>query len=233
MRVLDVGCGTGSVSLLAAEVVGPQGQVVGVDREAAAVEGAQERALNAGLDHVSFVEGSMASPPSGPFDAVVGRFVLMHQEDPAEALGPTLVQLRTGGVVAFVESTMDVLLGGPHSFPTSPLYDAVVRWKYQVVTASGADDHAGLRLRDTLVRAGLADVGTRLTAELSGADDDRFFQYMEESVRSLTPKGVELGVGTFRQGGFLDLAARLQEEARALGAVYVHWPVVGGWARKP
>jgi SAM-dependent methyltransferase len=55
MRVLDVGCGTGDVSFLAARLVGPTGAVLGVDRSAEAVEVAQGRARDAGLGNVSFV----------------------------------------------------------------------------------------------------------------------------------------------------------------------------------
>src|SRR3954451_24038579 len=59
MSVLDVGCGVGDVSLLAASVVGPGGNVLGVDRAAASVATARERAGAAGLANVTFAEGDL------------------------------------------------------------------------------------------------------------------------------------------------------------------------------
>ncbi|MDI4238459.1 methyltransferase domain-containing protein [Bradyrhizobium sp. Arg237L] len=44
MRVVDLGCGAGDVAMLAAEMVGPTGAVVGIDRNAAAIATARERA---------------------------------------------------------------------------------------------------------------------------------------------------------------------------------------------
>jgi Methyltransferase domain len=54
MRVLDIGCGVGDVSLLAAELVGPSGAVLGVDRSAEAIEMAVRRAAAAGQHWVRF-----------------------------------------------------------------------------------------------------------------------------------------------------------------------------------
>src|SRR6266705_4043593 len=52
MQVLDVGCGPGDVSLLAAELVGEQGSVIGVDANASVLHIAQVRAQAAGLSQV-------------------------------------------------------------------------------------------------------------------------------------------------------------------------------------
>jgi ubiquinone/menaquinone biosynthesis C-methylase UbiE len=54
MRVLDIGCGVGDVSLLVAEMVSSSGTVLGVDRSEQAVAVARQRAAAAGLDHVRF-----------------------------------------------------------------------------------------------------------------------------------------------------------------------------------
>ena len=54
MRVLDVGCGIGDVSLLYAELIGPKGEVIGVDREPEALEMARELARAAWVGHVDF-----------------------------------------------------------------------------------------------------------------------------------------------------------------------------------
>src|SRR4051812_24248465 len=63
MRVLDAGSGAGDVSLLAAELVGPSGVVVGVERDSAAIRYAAERAQRSGHGNVNFVQGDLRDPP--------------------------------------------------------------------------------------------------------------------------------------------------------------------------
>jgi len=59
VRVLDLGCGAGDVSMLAAELVGPAGFVVGIDRSQDVLNVARKRAKEAGLRQVSFVRASV------------------------------------------------------------------------------------------------------------------------------------------------------------------------------
>ena len=61
MRVLDLGCGAGDVSMLAAEFVGPTGLVVGIDRNREVLTLAAERARAAGLRQISFEQTSVES----------------------------------------------------------------------------------------------------------------------------------------------------------------------------
>ena len=53
MRILDLGCGAGDVSMLAAELVGPEGSIVGIDRSQEVLNVAKERAREGGLHHIS------------------------------------------------------------------------------------------------------------------------------------------------------------------------------------
>src|SRR5215470_6603396 len=57
MRVLDVGSGSGDVAFLAADLVGPSGEVVGADRERKAVDWANARAHSQGMTNVNFLQG--------------------------------------------------------------------------------------------------------------------------------------------------------------------------------
>src|SRR5262249_3929812 len=100
MRVLDVGSGAGDVSLAGADLVGPNGAVVGVDVNPAILETARRRAQDAGLGNSVFVVGDIQQqlPLEGEFDALVGRLVLTHLADPAAVLRKLLRHLRSGGI---------------------------------------------------------------------------------------------------------------------------------------
>ena len=105
MRVLDLGCGVGDVAFVAADLVGPDGYVVGVDRSPEALARARIHAEQRGLAQVEFFdEGDIHDPaPGGPFDAVVERAVLMYVPDPAEVLRRQATALRAGGLVVPIE----------------------------------------------------------------------------------------------------------------------------------
>jgi len=60
MQVLDVGCGPGDVSFVAARLVGPAGTVLGVDAAAEIIEVARTRAAEQGLSWVSFEQTTIA-----------------------------------------------------------------------------------------------------------------------------------------------------------------------------
>ena len=231
MRVLDLGSGSGDVALLAAEIVGPEGQVVGLERDPGTAAGARNRAARRGHANVTFVVGSVDDRMEGPrFDAVVGRFILMHQDDPAGCLRGALQNVREGGVAIFVESCMTLLEQGVHSRPISPLYDRVVRWKCRVVEGAGADLAAGLRLRDTFLAAGLSEPRTHLEAGVEGGPDSLIYRYMRESVASMLPLAEELGVEGFTPADVADLEDALRREVTASGGVLLNWPVVAAWS---
>jgi 2-polyprenyl-3-methyl-5-hydroxy-6-metoxy-1,4-benzoquinol methylase len=106
-RVLDLGCGAGDVSMLAAELVGPGGAVVGIDPATAAIELATARTAQRGLCNVQFREVTVEDfSDAEPFDLVVGRYVVLHQSDPAAFTRAAAARLRPGGVIAFHEIDM-------------------------------------------------------------------------------------------------------------------------------
>ena len=83
MKVLDVGSGAGDVALLLADLVGPTGQVVGVDVNAEILQVAHSRVRAVGWTTVSFHPGDvMDLDLERDFDAIAGRWVLQYTPDP-------------------------------------------------------------------------------------------------------------------------------------------------------
>ena len=100
MRVADLGCGVGMVTALLAELVGPEGQVVGIDFSGAQLAQARRR-LNGGDTNIHFVEASATDTglPPGSFDLVYCRFLLIHLPQPERALREMRALLKPGGVL--------------------------------------------------------------------------------------------------------------------------------------
>jgi SAM-dependent methyltransferase len=98
-RVVDVGSGAGIDSLIAAKMVGPTGQVIGVDMTLAMLNKARQAAVEAGLDQVEFQEGyGEALPvPDGWADVVISNGVLNLMPDKSAALHEMARVLKPGG----------------------------------------------------------------------------------------------------------------------------------------
>jgi len=101
-RVLDIGCGAGIDTLLAARAVGSHGRVVGLDMTPAMLDRARRHVAEAGADNIELREGLMeALPfPDESFDVVVSNGVLNLSTRKSRALAEMLRVLRPGGRVA-------------------------------------------------------------------------------------------------------------------------------------
>lgn len=231
-RVLDLGCGAGDVSLLAADVVGPTGAVIGVDRAAAAIATARRRADALGFAHVRFVESELEALPPGAVDAVVGRFVLMHQPDPARVLAHAASGVRPGGVVAVMESHLTALASGWHSWPHSAAYQRLLDTMLPIIAAAGGRIDMGLQLRHTFLAAGLPEPALEVHATLAGVAAPAMVRYMADSLRSMRPMAERLGVPCPAPDGIDALEREMVAEAARPGAVINGPMVVTAWARR-
>ena len=103
--VLDVGCGAGIDTLLAARAVGPAGRVIGLDMTPAMVERTRRHAADAGLDNVEAREGLMEALPlaDASVDVVVSNGVLNLSTRKSRALAEMLRVLRPGGRLALAD----------------------------------------------------------------------------------------------------------------------------------
>jgi ubiquinone/menaquinone biosynthesis C-methylase UbiE len=101
-HVLDLGSGTGYPALLAAQVVGPAGRVLGIDLADRMLAAGERKAKTLGLANVEFRTGDATELPfeDSRFDAVISRFCLMFLPDLPKALGEILRVLKAGGYLA-------------------------------------------------------------------------------------------------------------------------------------
>ncbi len=232
-RVLDLGCGAGDVTLLAASVVGPGGQVIGVDRAPEAVAIARARAAALGLRQVTVMESTIDALDIPAVDAVIGRFVLMHQAAPAQVLARAARLVRPGGVVAMMESHLDALVREWHSWPASTAYAAVLDLMLRTIAAAGGRTDMGLRLRGTFLAAGLPDPELDVHATLTGRDAPRMCRYMADSLRSMADMAGRLGVDTLAAARIDALEQAMLDDAAQPGAVMNGPVVVTAWCRTP
>ncbi len=233
MRVLDVGCGLGDVSFLAAELVGPTGSVIGIDRERLAVERAGHRAAIEGLDgRVRFVHAGIEDfATDQSFDAVVGRYILIQLAEPAAALRHFAKLLRPGGLLVFHEFAIDPASWG--SFPEAPLWNRACGLLAAAVGTTGAFPDFGKRLVRTFLDAGLPRPTVVATQPVGGGLGSYLYPWLAETLRSVLPIIERAGLATAEEVGIDTLAARMEAESVSLGSQTFAGTQYGAWAVKP
>src|SRR5262245_42833843 len=110
MNVLDIGCGVGDVSLIAARLVGRYGSVTSVDIDPAALGTLESRASAEVMTNIECVQADIHEwKPGRRFDAVVGRHILIHSKDPLSVLRDCAALLHVRGLAAFHEYDFSVV----------------------------------------------------------------------------------------------------------------------------
>ncbi len=231
MRVLDIGCGVGDVSLIAGELVGPSGFVLGVDRSAEAVDMAERRAVEAGQCHwVRFTATELEAFSSDEtFDAVIGRLILLYLADPVASVRRLAANVRPGGIIAFQEMAMPMI----RSVPDGPLFRQCRNWVLGTIERSGFEPDMGGKLFETLLASGLPAPQMIAAARVEGGPELTVYDYMAETLRSLLPVAERVGVTTADEVGIDTLAERLRREALERTASIMLPPLIGAWTRTP
>jgi ubiquinone/menaquinone biosynthesis C-methylase UbiE len=167
MRVLDVGCGPGSITIGLAGVVAP-GEVVGIDIQAATIERASAAAAEAKAQNVHFETGDCYKLPfpDASFDVCFANSVLQHLGDPVAALKEMRRVLRSGGFAGVRDLTLAV------AGPANSAYQTAVDLGYRVRRHNGADPQIGLRHRELPLAAGFASSIAGATVVASGSAEE-------------------------------------------------------------
>ncbi|GAA2126656.1 class I SAM-dependent methyltransferase [Streptomyces synnematoformans] len=180
-RVLDIGCGCGQTTRVAAELAA-KGSAHGVDLSAAMLAQARARAAEEGLDNVRFeqADAQVHDFAAGAYDLAISRNGVMFFDDPVAAFANVRRALRPAGRLAFV----------CWRAPEESEYSLVPRaalGRYVTLPGPGGANEPGPnsladpdRVRDVLGRAGLVDVRLDPEDELMdlGADLDEAMDFV-------------------------------------------------------
>jgi SAM-dependent methyltransferase len=230
MRVLDIGCGVGDLSMLLAEAVGDTGSVVAFDRESRAIEMARARALAAGHRQIEFVIASGEAFPDRPvFDAAIGRYILHHQSDAVAMIRRAATAVRHGGVVAFHEPAGHV---SAHTLPVVGLQVNLERCLNSVFDAMLPHRDVGGRLIACFEEADLPTPHL-IWESIAGGYDSPLWRLLAMTYRSMLPHIARLGVAPADVGDPGTVADRLVAAAAAVRAQIVSKPQSCAWVIRP
>jgi SAM-dependent methyltransferase len=225
MRVADLGCGVGMVTALLAELVGPEGHVVGIDASAAQLDQARER-LPQGSTNIRFKEASATATglPPASFDLVYCRFLLIHLPEPEWALREMGALLKPNGILVCEDG--DLTSAG--SEPPSALDAFADLWGCLGPTRN-VDYTLGRRLFQMVQAAGFPAPEITFNQPVLARGENKHF--LELSVAEAGPAFIDAGLIT-AEG--LDRTLAEMRRLNADGTVLAVMPRMAQvWARKP
>jgi ubiquinone/menaquinone biosynthesis C-methylase UbiE len=228
-RILDLGSGVGDVATLVARLVGPSGEVVGIERDTRSIARARVRIAEGGLRNVTFTQSDV-SQLSGEkaFDAVVGRFILQFLPDPVAALRSLSQLVRPGGVIAFQEPCWTAILPLAAHLP---LWSACASLICESLQQSGGNTEMGLLLHRIFQQAGLP--APILQMEIPLGDDSRSALWLYDLFCTLLPQIRQLNLPLEDLGNLNTLLQRIQSEVAASKNPVPCVALVGAWSRIP
>jgi SAM-dependent methyltransferase len=226
MRVLDIGCGTGEVSLAAARVVGSSGRVLGVDMDPGVLERARENATAASFRNVTFEQGTLPDlEVPEPFDALVGRLILIHLDDPVATVKGLTRFVRPGGVVTF----QDFNISRTRAIPPVPVVTESVAWICAALRQGRRDPDMGEQLAEVLRLSGLSDPSVAVAVP-TGGPDSAAVTLIAESTRSLLPVMERGGIVTAQEVDIDTLRTRMVRACTEVQATVYVPELVASWA---
>ncbi|MFD7299436.1 MULTISPECIES: class I SAM-dependent methyltransferase [Streptomyces] len=211
MRILDIGCGPGTITADLAELV-PDGRVTGVDRAAGVLEQARATADGRGLRNVDFAVADVHAldHPDDTFCVVHAHQVLQHVGDPVQALREMKRVTRPGGWIAVRDSDYAAMTW----YPASPGMDDWLALYRRVARANGGEPDAGRRLKSWALRAGLTGITATSATWTFSTPEERAWWSGLWADRTLASEYARVAVG----GGHAT-----EEELRAVSEAWREW----------
>ena len=217
MRVLDVGCGNGDLSRTMAALVGPGGEIVGIDRSESALQSARATPSHpdSAAIHYETVDLSKQFPDLGHFDAIVGRRVLMYLPDAAATLSQLANFAKPGTILAFQEHARADLPSGAGDLT---LHRQCYEMAWKTVAAEQGDVTLGYRLANLVRAAGF----TLDHAYSEGVLMQPWGQsFLPTLIQVMLPRMIERGVVAVGEIDPETLADRIDAERRGSGHTIV------------
>jgi SAM-dependent methyltransferase len=227
MRVLDLGSGAGNVSRIAADMVGPDGAVVGIEKDPDAVALARQRTDAANIEYRQGDVQTLDGVETG-FDAVIGRLVLMYLWDPVEALRQAAARVKPGGLICMHEADLAYIW----TVPQTPLWEQARTWFLALLVEDGLQPRMGPSLHTTFRSAGLP--GPRLLLE-GGAEggSNGLTSAWATIVAHAVPMMEKRAAAEGAEAAPETLAERLVKEIREYEACLIFPMFTGAWTTLP
>lgn len=153
MNCIDLGCGIGDVSLMMAELVGPDGTVIGLDANSDLIKACEKRASEQNVNNAKFLCGSVYDTGlgEGTFDFVFSRFLFQHLKEPKSAVKEMIRIASVDGTVAAEENDH----GSWISYPELPQFETLRQLYVNLLKLGGCDELIARKLYKIFFDAGL------------------------------------------------------------------------------
>lgn len=188
MAVLDLGCGSGDVTVEIARRVGPRGHVVGVDMDDGVLSHGRHAAQAAGVAVEWRCEQAPALDERERYDLVYARFLLSHLADPAAMVRRMLAALRPEGHIV-VE---DIDISSHTHWPPLPAFSRYVELYQATASLRGVDATIGPRLPALLVDAGAEALEVSLSMPVFMAGEGKCVARL--TLESISTAAIESGL---------------------------------------
>lgn len=225
-KALDIGCGSGVVTFRLSRAVGVQGEVVGLDLNAEALERGRQKSIELGLTNTSFLKRDLFefALEGLQFDVITCRRVLMYLPDQAAVAKVFRSLLKPNGVLIIQEH--DATLR--HSTSRRPLADQARAWVWDTVKAEGANPGTGFQLHQLLTGAGFSDIAISAEAVVETPSQT---VPTAEIIRFMLPRIEAAGIATASEIDVETLEDRLNAELAFAGSTSVGEVMFGAIAR--
>ncbi|MEK3886361.1 methyltransferase domain-containing protein [Bacillus sp. FSL K6-3431] len=203
MSVLDVGCGTGAITSGIAEVVGPNGRVVGIDNNQDLIEKASH--MHKDNPIISFEIGDVYNLPfHNEFDIVTSARVLQWLSEPQEALQQMVQAVKSNGKVLVLDYNHTKVSWEPDIPETMQyFYDTFLGWR----SDAGMDNEVAEHLPKMFSNLGLSDIKTTVQNEWTQYTDSDFQTHITIWADVAKVKGIQMVAD-----GFINESRRAQAE---------------------